>query len=1006
MRPSEPTSWLLNGHIGWRTATADRVSVGADAGIRLAADPAGPLALASADGSLGGLTLPRGMALDDSGILYLLGLDEPWIKRFDPATHSFVLLPTIGAQGQEIRQFRQPRNIAIAGRNLYVADTGNRRVQVFDRDSLNLRHVWQLKEDTYQGEPISDLDTGKVSHIFLLELGDFAVRLRRRLRPLADYISSQLAPETRQLVDTYDPSQPPSAELRAMLTEDMDRLVRDVSLYTEERFRTMRLTIETRKLIEQNPQGDDRLRLNKRLLEEAYPNEIATRLWYPVDVTTQAGVAYLLDRRYGRVYRHNPGADPHKLVVNRPNAANRWSRVLVDRQGDIYLLGEADGTAWIEIYDQNGRYQRKVVDAGNIRDQFDAPPIRLDHKQRFCLPASLARLCDRRVPAAPPPEKPLVLCAPTQMSPVTHSPLLSTADFANLPDMVVRLTQRSDPVSRYLYGRLSAGTLKRLEQYKRASLSLAELERALLDDLNCMLQAGPLYTEPVFAQLDLTDAVRALIAQKPHGTALIRLNRLLIEAAYPGAFKHHETSTLKTLTFSRAGQHVAVNPTEPSGPYVYVREGFWFSQELDSQIYGCQWRRIELDLLDLPVGSQVVVSTYTDSQLRSADDIARLPDHLWNTSYVISGPMQAPSQLDASPQHDEFLVQSREGQYLWLKLRLTGEGYATPAAGSLRVTYPRESYLTYLPAVYAADDESRWFLERFLSIFQTEWDELERRIEDIAIYFDPQAVPAGEQGEFLAYLASLLALPLEGSWNNEQKRNLLKATPRIYPQRGTINGLRAYLQVYLQNITGLTPSDQQMMPVEHSGELQDWRGYPQIVEGFRERQRLLLSVAELADLGQGAPLWGAGRLGRLQLDVYAREGEVRLVSTGDPERDVFHEYAHRFRVFLPGAWVRTADAERMVRRALDSEKPAHTRYDLCLVEPRFRVGVQSTVGLDTIIGGYPVARLARQYDDEEAPSRMPRNCLGYDTILAGRTTGAGGLPITAHTRVGIDTLLT
>ena len=30
-------------------------------------------------------------------------------------------------------------------------------------------------------------------------------------------------------------------------------------------------------------------------------------------------------------------------------------------------------------------------------------------------------------------------------------------------------------------------------------------------------------------------------------------------------------------------------------------------------------------------------------------------------------------------------------------------------------------------------------------------------------------------------------------------------------------------------------------------------------------------------------------------------------------------------------------------------KPAHTRYDLCLVEPRFRVGLQSTVGLDTII---------------------------------------------------------
>ena len=85
-------------------------------------------------------------------------------------------------------------------------------------------------------------------------------------------------------------------------------------------------------------------------------------------------------------------------------------------------------------------------------------------------------------------------------------------------------------------------------------------------------------------------------------------------------------------------------------------------------------------------------------------------------------------------------------------------------------------------------------------------------------------------------------------------------------------------------------------------------------------------------------------VGRLQLGVYAREGEARLVSTGDPQRDLFHEYAHRFRVFVPAGWVRTAEQERMLRRAIEAEKPAHTAYDLCLVEPRFRVGVQSTVG--------------------------------------------------------------
>jgi hypothetical protein len=147
-------------------------------------------------------------------------------------------------------------------------------------------------------------------------------------------------------------------------------------------------------------------------------------------------------------------------------------------------------------------------------------------------------------------------------------------------------------------------------------------------------------------------------------------------------------------------------------------------------------------------------------------------------------------------------------------------------------------------------------------------------------------------------------------------------------------------------------------------------------------------------------------VGRLQLGVFAREGEVRLVSTGDPQRELFHEYAHRFRVFVPASWVRTAQDERMVRRALDAEKPAHTRYDLCLIEPRFRVGLQSTVGLDTMIGDYPVARLACRHAADVPPSRPPRHRLGYDTILGRRLADGPSLQLAPGTRIGLETILT
>jgi hypothetical protein len=54
---------------------------------------------------------------------------------------------------------------------------------------------------------------------------------------------------------------------------------------------------------------------------------------------------------------------------------------------------------------------------------------------------------------------------------------------------------------------------------------------------------------------------------------------------------------------------------------------------------------------------------------------------------------------------------------------------------------------------------------------------------------------------------------------------------------------------------------------------------------------------------------------------------------------------------------------------IETEKPAHTQYTLEKVEPRFRLGMQSTLGLDTQIGVYP--RLVLSHC----------STLGYDTLL-------------------------
>jgi phage tail-like protein len=447
--------------------------------------------------------------------------------------------------------------------------------------------------------------------------------------------------------------------------------------------------------------------------------------------------------------------------------------------------------------------------------------------------------------------------------------------------------------------------------------------------------------------------------------------------------------------FDMNGDPVTIDPAELIEPLVYGQQGVWVSQALNSSRFRCQWHRVELDFARIPPGCRVVVSTLSADNELAIQKAGSLDPSApqWTVGFTASGVMQPPKDpsssklasrtkaAHAAEVHTDFLVQSRQGQFLWIKIELFGDGFDTPALQAMRIHFPRESYLADLPAVYSSDEESRWYLDRFLSIFQTEWEALEQKIEDSAGLFDPEAVP--EQGGFLRQLAAWLALPMEGTWSGEQQRNLLRAVPQVYPRRGTPAGLRAYLQAYLQSMTGWSPAEQ--------GDL------PQLVESFRLRKRLMFDSSGSANdvlSPAGSPLWSPGVVGRLQAGAFARAGEVRLISTADPQRDLFHQHAHHFRVVVPAVWVSSADDERMLRRALDAEKPAHAAYDLCLVEPRFRIGIQSTVGLDTIIGTVPTARLTCPAEqDQAAPSRPLHSRLGYDTVLGGRGEAPGGLPL-------------
>jgi fucose permease len=114
------------------------------------------------------------------------------------------------------------------------------------------------------------------------DLSSLAAKLERKSDAVSAFLSSRLSSNTAQALAEYDNSASDYA-LRFQLARDLEEIVtqdlrnakeKKPSLYDEARFSGVRLQERTRQLLAQNPTGIDRCRLNRMLLEDAYPKEL------------------------------------------------------------------------------------------------------------------------------------------------------------------------------------------------------------------------------------------------------------------------------------------------------------------------------------------------------------------------------------------------------------------------------------------------------------------------------------------------------------------------------------------------------------------------------------------------------------------------------------------------------------------------------------------------------------------------------------------------------------
>ncbi len=95
--------------------------------------------------------------------------------------------------------------------------------------------------------------------------------------------------------------------------------------------------------------------------------------------------------------------------------------------------------------------------------------------------------------------------------------------------------------------------------------------------------------------------------------------------------------------------------------------------------------------------------------------------------------------------------------------------------------------LEYLPAVYRGDP----FIARFLLIFQSIIDPIERTIDYTHHYLDPDLTPA----RFLPWLASWVGIELDPALDEASQRELVRRAVELHRWKGTRRALREELRI-------------------------------------------------------------------------------------------------------------------------------------------------------------------------------------------------------------------
>ena len=222
--------------------------------------------------------------------------------------------------------------------------------------------------------------------------------------------------------------------------------------------------------------------------------------------------------------------------------------------------------------------------------------------------------------------------------------------------------------------------------------------------------------------------------------------------------------------------------------------GVFFSRVFDSLESGTVWHRFTADCGN-GSGAGLKLSFYAfESEELTVNDCRTTVSDLIKSD-ISAGEKKRilePWLKKRTIGQKDLILHDVEGRYLVVCIELSRHE-TDNFAGDMCLYFPKDSWLKFLPGVYSRNSETADFTDRFLSIFQSIYDDREREIRDSAGLIHPSAVSR----PLLEELAAWYDLKDLYLWTDDRLRELISKAPWLNRKRGTASGLKEYLKIYL-----------------------------------------------------------------------------------------------------------------------------------------------------------------------------------------------------------------